>query len=77
MCTYFKNLGQRYGFFGEVVMGETHIIIYLQFLTMCLVQNKGIREWEKGNENNEALGGFCCGFGNGRLGCECGWLSVV
>lgn len=44
MRTYFKNSGQRYGGFGEVVMSETHIIINLQFLTMCLVQNKGIRK---------------------------------
>jgi len=36
MRTYFKNSGQRYGGFAEVVMRETHIIIYLQFLTMCL-----------------------------------------
>lgn len=44
MRTYFKNSGQRYGGSGEVVMSETHIIINLQFLTMCLVQNKGIRK---------------------------------
>ena len=44
MRTYFKNSRQRYGGFVEVVMRETHIIINLQFLTMCLVQNKGIRK---------------------------------
>ena len=53
MRTYFKNSGQRYGGFGEVVMRETHIIINLQFLTMCLVQNKGIIKW--GNEKIRRL----------------------
>ncbi|SQA92806.1 Uncharacterised protein [Capnocytophaga ochracea] len=45
MRTYFKNSGQRYGGFGEVVMRETHIIINLQFLTMCLVQNEEMRKY--------------------------------
>lgn len=37
MRTYFKNSRQKYGGFGEVVMRNTHIIINLQFLTICLV----------------------------------------
>ena len=36
MRTYFKNSRQRYDGFNDVVMRETHIIINLQFLTMCL-----------------------------------------
>ena len=76
MRTYFKNSGQRYGGFGEVVMRETHIIIYLQFLTMCLVQNKGIRKWKNekirkwGNEvnTNNTRNANNTTKGNGRVG---------